>query len=279
METFSDRYGHAGAQPEISIRDDAPPALRAVLVQLTYDCGVKPSQLRAIVCRVMFEAPNSNNWSEFPNVDQEVRRLLDDCDWWLVYDLIETIARAFIRDPAYVADPHTSLGSSTAVVFEAEINRFFRLKGIGWLLSQGSIEYRGNETFESNVRPVVLNLAASGRSTASRELHEAIGDLSRRPHPEITGSIQHALAALECVARDAGHTKDTLGEIVQRQPHLFPPPLGTAVKAAWGWSSNFGRHLSEGANPSFEEAELMVGLSGALCMYLTRRFPTGGRSK
>jgi len=53
------------------------------------------------------------------------------------------------------------------------------------------------------------------------ELHEALDDLSRRPEPDLTGAIQHAMAALECVASDTyGNPKATLGDIIKRYPDL-----------------------------------------------------------
>jgi len=73
------------------------------------------------------------------------------------------------------------------------------------------------------------------------------------------------------VARDVGESKDTLGTIVSRRRDLFPAPLDSVVEKAWGWSSNFGRHLQEGKDPSLEEAELLVGISGSLCRYLASK--------
>lgn len=59
-----------------------------------------------------------------------------------------------------------------------------------------------------------VELTRQGRSTGSGELHEALQDLSRRPRPEVSGVIQHAMAALECVARDVVVRKDTLGLLI-----------------------------------------------------------------
>lgn len=79
------------------------------------------------------------------------------------------------------------------------------------------------------------------------------------------------MATLECVARDVIGSKDTLGQLIQRNPGLFPKPVDQIVEKAWAYSSNFGRHLMEKKPPEFEEAELMVGVSGVLCRYLARR--------
>lgn len=113
-----------------------------------------------------------------------------------------------------------------------------------------------------------------GKQTTATELHEALRDLSRRPNPELTGAIQHGIAALECLSKDLTGSKDTLGTLVKNNPALFPSPLGDAISKVYGFASNNGRHLNEGGEPSFEEAELVVGLSGVLCRYLGRKIRT-----
>lgn len=258
MESFSRRHGHARPEAEIKIRNDAPQEVRDAAIQIAYQCGFKPSDLRTLLCQILFRAPDKSNWSDFPNIDSEVRELIDDCEWFEVYDLIEKLAdKCAHRDQDYAE----------------EMNRFFRGAGVGWQLISNRVEIRGTEIFEVAVRQGQTALRQQGRMTAASELHEALNDLSRRPQPETTGAIQHAMAALECVARDVTGSKDTLGQLVQRNAGIFPPPIDQIVQKAWGYTSNYGRHLTEGQPPQFEEAELMVGISGVLCRYLSRRAP------
>jgi hypothetical protein len=59
---------------------------------MLYDCDVmRPTALREVVCGVLRTAPSPGNWSDFPNVAQEVDALLSDCEWYEVYDIIEAI--------------------------------------------------------------------------------------------------------------------------------------------------------------------------------------------
>jgi len=110
------------------------------------------------------------------------------------------------------------------------------------------------------------------RLTTQNEIHQALSDLSRRPQPDLTGAIQHALVALECIARDVcGDPKATLGNILKRYPNLVPQPLDTAVEKAWGYASEHGRHLREGREPSLEEAELLVGIASVVATYLSKK--------
>ncbi len=112
-------------------------------------------------------------------------------------------------------------------------------------------------------------LGDTGRPTAERELHEAIADLSRRPEPDLSGAVHHALAALECVMRDAcDDPKATLGELVKRYPGRLPKPLDTAVEKLWGYASEAGRHMREGGTPTHADAEFVVGATATIVTYL-----------
>jgi hypothetical protein len=266
MATFSERQGLARPEAEITVRNDAPDDLRDAIATIAYGAGLEPSDVRSIICAVLMKAPDRNQWSEYPNIDGEVRDHFREMMWFEVYDIIEAIAAQLRRTARLTQDQR-----SGADVFDERINRFFWLNGIGWQLVGGRVEMRGSEAFELAVRHGRDELRAKGKATAANELHEAIHDLSRRPDAEVTGAIQHAMAALECVARDKSLSKDTLGQLIQRHPQLFPKPVDKAVELIWGFTSNQGRHLLEGQGPAFEEAELIVGLSGVLCRFLARK--------
>jgi hypothetical protein len=258
---FSKKYGHSPREREIKIREDAPEGLRATLLQSLEKAGLVQGEIRdEIVCPTLKKLPNPNNWSA-SNIWDEVLQLVKGCEWFKVYDLIE---RGYI----YIAEKY----HHEAAKFEQSINEYFREEGIGWQLVDGEIQIRGTEAFESSVHGAIQTLAASGRTTASGELHEALRDLSRRPTPDITGAIQHAMAALECVARDCtGNPKATLGDIIKRNPNLLPKPLDEAVEKVWGYASEMGRHLREGRVPDLEQAELIVGLAASLANYFDNK--------
>ena len=263
-DSFSKRNGFSSVQEnEITVREDAPEELRGYLIQLSYECGFKPSGLRAILCQALKKQPDTkNNWTEFPNVDWEVNNLLQECKWYKVYDVIERI--------------HTHLGQhnynpDVYEHFQTELNDYFVESGIGWKLTEGIVEIRGPESFEVIVKNARETERQYGNLTAGKELHEAIADLSRRPTPDPTGAIQHAMASLECVAREVtGDVKANLGDILKRHNTIIPPPLDQAVAKAWGYASENGRHIREGREPSFNEAELIVGLCASLGSYLIK---------
>ncbi|MCI5219763.1 MAG: hypothetical protein D3914_11410 [Candidatus Electrothrix sp. LOE2] len=255
-DDFSKRYGYRNIEEaEITIREDAPQEFRAFLIQLLYEVGFTPRRLREIFCLVLRKAPDQSNWSEYPNIDGEVKWLLRDCKWFKVYDILEKILQTehfFNREK-----------------FIAEVNSFFIEEGYGWKINQSLIEMRGDKSFEVVVKSAIDKLTKEQYSTANKELHQALKDLSRRPVPDITGAIQHSMVSLECIAREiTGDRKATLGAIMSNNKGRIPPPLDQAVEKAWGFASEYGRHIREGREPSFQDAELIVGICASVGSYL-----------
>ena len=108
--------------------------------------------------------------------------------------------------------------------------------------------------------------------TSESELAEAINDLSRRPDPDLSGAIHHAMSALEAVARQVtDQPKATLGQIIASHKNPLPKPLDDAVKKVWGYASDQARHGNEDRNITRAEAQLIVGLSASVAMYLTQK--------
>ena len=256
---FSQRHGYGTADAEITVREDAPDDLRYGVAEMALTAGMGPKSIRSIACRVLLTAPDRNNWSDYPNVWEEALGLLESCEWYKVYDIAEAIWRALEHDPDRQQE------------FEHELNRFFREKGIGWeLKNPDGIVFRGSEAFGAATSEAAQVLKETGRETAAAEIHEALRDISRRPDPDRTGAIQHAIAALECTARDVtGDSKATLGALVPKLD--LPKPLDVAVEKLWGFASDRARHLREGKNVSADEAELVVSVACAVCAFLAKR--------
>jgi hypothetical protein len=155
-QPFSERHGYAPPDAEIKIRQDAPYDLRGVVVDLAYESGFSPSPLRALICRVLRTRADSGNWSEWPNIDGEVRQLVDSADWHEVYDIVEAIAESLVRRQTEGAGSREPRPEH----FAAEINKYFRRNGIGWQLQDGEVRVRGPEAFEGAVRTAGETLKA-----------------------------------------------------------------------------------------------------------------------
>jgi hypothetical protein len=259
-QPFSKRHGLSrSVEKEITIREGAPAGLRDFIKMSYYEQGKEPSHLRAILTRLLRVSPDADNWSEFPNIDQENNQLLKDCEWFKIYDLIEIIVQ--------------KLPPSKKENFVNEVNEYFINNGIGWKVENDLVETRGSESFETAIKTVEAVLETAKMQTAKTEIKEALIDLSRRPTPDITGAIQHSLASLECVVREVtGNRSATLGELIRKYPNVVPKPLDVAIEKIWGYSSEQGRHLREGNPPQYLEAELVVEVSAALSTYLGKKF-------
>ena len=192
-----------------------------------------------------------------------------NCEWYRVYDIIEAIHDKF------EGSNHSFRKKTvrTADTFAEQVNELLADFGIAWKLLDGLIQARGEESFEAVLTESTRSLANAQKATAHAELAEAIQDISRRPEPDCSGAIQHAMAALECVARDVtSDPKATLGSLLKLHKDLFPKPVDTAVDKLWGFASENGRHLAEGRAPSREEAMLVVGIAASLSNYLVHKF-------
>jgi AbiJ N-terminal domain 4 len=219
--------------------------------------------MQELICPVLHEFPNPSNWSEIPNVRDEVLDLVQGCDWFRIYDIAEVVYRNFIRE-------------NRQEEFAALLNALFEDLGIGWQMAGGKVVTRGTQDFEAAVAHAGAHIEAAGMRTAKTELDEARADLSRRPEPDITGTVQHCMAALECVAREvSGDQRATLGIIIQRHGATIgiPRPLDTGIEQMWGYASEMARHIREGRVPAREEAEFLLSMSASIIAYLLQRNP------
>ena len=259
--SFSKRHGFV--QPrEITIREDAPESLRRFALDQLVTAGYGPSKIREMVCSTLLVRPT------WPNEWDETENLFYNCEWWNVYEFIETIHQTLLDTTGSREDRP----EERAAAFENSLNEFLVYAGIGWKMIRGEIVTRGTEAFESIVGAAIESLEAAGMPTARGEIHEALMDLSRRPEADLTGATQHAMGALECVARDVcGDAKATLGEVIKRYPGTIPKPLDECVSKAWGFASEKARHIREGTRPDRKEVELVVSLAATMATYLSAR--------
>lgn len=256
-ERFSDREGYRPPAVPITVREDATPELQGAILILAQEAAMSPSDMRDVICQVLLVTPDSSNWSEYPNIWNEVHRLLAHAPWYKVYDIAEAL---YARILSY----------SAAATFARRLNEYLVENGIGWELRDGKIVHRGSEAFVKSTQDAPRILEESGFQRAANELKEALGDISRRPEPDSTGAVQHAMAALEATAREVtGQPNPTLGKLIGRLS--LPAPLDQAVHKLWGYASDRGRHVRERQNIDAAEAELIVSVAGSLCAFLAQR--------
>ena len=112
-------------------------------------------------------------------------------------------------------------------------------------------------------------LSDTGRDLASRELNEAIRDISRRPEPDLSGALQHASACLEAVARDITGRQGNLGAIANSLP--VPEEIKGTVTQLWRYASDKARHGREGNEVAIADAKLVVWATCGLVSHLVEQ--------
>jgi len=219
---------------------------------------MSPESIRRIICGVRRVRPNTDNWSE-SNIWNEVQDLVCGSKWYEFYDFIEACAQPTRQDVHLLQ-------------FEPEMNRLFDEEHIGWRLKNGVLEMHGEDVLEDVTRTTEEELKVSGFQVAAKAFRDARSDLSRRPEPDLSGAIHHAMEALESVAREfSGDPKRTLGEIIKKYPTLLPSPVKDAATKLWGFASDQGRHGKESRQLEWAETLFVVGVAGALCSYLNAK--------
>ncbi|WP_034958136.1 AbiJ-NTD4 domain-containing protein [Erythrobacter longus] len=252
---FSKRHGFATVPP-IQFRHDAPGGLRHAVIQAAYE-HLSYSQIRTSICRTLYLVPNQGNWSEIPNIRDEVEDIIQGVEWYQVYDVIEGLV-VFIEG---------TIGYAATEGFADRVNMIFSDTGAGWQFVAGDgIIIRGDGDFEEAVASSRDSLLQTGYDVAAKEIKEALGDLSRRPDPDLTGAVHHALGALEATARYITGSNDGLAKLASQIG--LPKPLDQALEKMWGFASNSGRHVSPTNQPTPQQAQLIVHLSSAYCRYL-----------
>ncbi|QDU70645.1 AbiJ-NTD4 domain-containing protein [Mucisphaera calidilacus] len=256
-ERFSRRLGVRPRGDGPLIHHDAPESLLVGTISLLHDqLDKSPSWIRGMICGVRRVRPDPSNWSQYPNIWGEAQDLVYSAEWFEFYDFVEACADSLEQ-------------SEELDHFESAMNQLFEEEHIGWRLVDGVLEIQGDKLLEDLIEESHEELEATSFNVASQELREARTDLSRRPDPDLSGAVHHAMAALEAVARQVtGEPKKTLGDIIKRNPGLLPPPVDEAATKLWGFASEQGRHGSEGRTLKWAETMLVVGTAAALCSYL-----------
>lgn len=258
---FSQRIGVPKEVVPITIRYGVDDELREYMFIMISQYIKSYHKIREIACVVTRKSPDRNNWGENDFMKEEILTIFRECQWYYVYDIIEKVFENIVL-------------STDKQLYERDVNDYFCQKGIGWKMVSGILEYRGDDVFEEKISNTTHTLKEAHLNTSANEIKEAIEDLSKKPNPEITGAIQHSVAALECVVRKVVGSKETLGKLMNDHPEIVPKPTNEIITKIFGYASEWGRHLTEGRNPDYEEAELIVSLSASFCSYLVKKsFP------
>jgi hypothetical protein len=246
---FSRRYGFR-APPVLAERNSAPKRLREALLAIFQRNGYSPEDIGEWICHLTRKIPEEQLGAE--PTWYVVSLMMNNLDWYTVFDLIEKVCPGEIR----------------FAPLEEDINACFEDHGIPWKIANGAIEERGDDTHEDLLRSAIAVLGTTGRPTAAAEMKEAIVALSGRPDPDVRGAVSRAIGAVEALVRDlSGDSRSTLGQLTRRLS--LPTPLEQAITKLWGYASDQARHVKEGQVIKLEHAYLVVNICAALASFLS----------
>ena len=256
MDSFSKRNKINIKPIEITIRFDAPTELREWLFCLIKRLKYSIKSFRDIVCQMSYQTANPDQWGENSYMEEEIRELLANCRWNNIYDIIE--------------ETYKQIPMNTKEDYTSSLNDYFYNNGYGWKLENGQVLSRGDGAFEESMSSAVTCVKDTNPD-AFNEIREALVDISKRPEPDVTGAVQHSMAALECFCRSIfGEEKKTLGEIIKNHRDDIAKPLDNAMEKLWAFASNYGRHVQEGNVPLFDDAEFVVHICASLIVYFNQ---------
>ena len=252
MPTFSERYNLRTTDVPITIQYEAPDDFRVWLIECACSIGLSIDCILTIICQKTFRGTDGNWGADFKK--NEAIDKLRSASWPLVYDVAEALFTHLTTQ-------------NMKQTYVSKLNSYFLIHGYGWKFENGIILYRGSATEDASYQDAINVLVAN--PTAKIELTNALHDLSRRPDPDLSGTVHHALAAVECLARDIFNAPaSTLGDIIKKNKAHFTSPLDIVIDKLWGYASNHGRHMGEGTTPSFAEAQFVLYASSAIIIFL-----------
>jgi hypothetical protein len=269
-QPFSKRRGYSSPPRKITIREDAPKDLRFALLETTrqiahaYQGQYPETGIRDVVANTLKKWLDPKVW-HYQEAWEQVEHAMYDCDWFRVYDSIESICTYFDKT-----------APKAAAEFAERINEVFFEQGVGWQLVNREIITRGDEAFEDTVKTAVAVLKEDAKPTAAGHLQFALSALSVRPKADTSGAVAHSTSAVECVLGEITGQAMTLGKYLDKYPALFHPALKKGLDGIYGYASDEGaRHGKEGTEPAREEAEFAVAACAAVCTLLARKHPNG----
>ena len=252
-QPFSVREGLVDETP--LIYDDAPDALRYGLRGVLMSLGYKtPRAQRHILCNALRVFPDNNNWTDYPNIDNEVVDLLATDPWYEFFNALERL--------------HQSLYEEQAATYYEKMNALFAEERIGYRFDSGIIVRLGTEEFHEAVTNARHALQDKRFVEPRRQFERAYEFRNERP-ADWANAIKEAVNSVEGVLQVIYQCPGlTLTSIISEN---FPAELPKGIKKLFrslysqGSGTRGARHASiGGTEPTGPRAELAIHIAAAL---------------
>ena len=237
------------------VYDNAPYSvrygIREVLIVLGYR---RPNEQRKILCQALRVHPRPYNWSDYPDVDEEVAGLLTTSSWYRLFDSLERI-------PLYL------LSQEVAIYFE-KINALLADEMVGYRFESNRLVRVGTAEFQNAMVAARTALQDERFAEPRRQFDRAYEFRNNFP-PDWPNAIKEAVNSVEGVLQVIYDRPGVaLPTIVSDN---LPSDLPGGIRRLFGslYSQGSGtlgaRHASIGGNdPTGPRAELAIHLAAAL---------------
>ena len=237
------------------VYDSAPDSVRYGIREVLTVLGYRrPKEQRQVLCQALRVPPNPGNWSDFPNVDDEVVELLTTTSWYKLFDSLERI-------PLY-------LQSHDVAIYFEKINTLLADEMVGYRFESTRLVRVGTAEFQNAIVAARTALQDERFAEPRRQFDRAYEFRNNFP-PDWPNAIKEAVNSVEGVLQVIyDRPSVALPTIVSDN---LPSDLPGGIKRLFGslYSQGSGtvgaRHASIGGNdPTGPRAELAIHLAAAL---------------
>ena len=235
--------------------DDAPDGLRYGIREVLEDLGyTTPKLQRFILCKALRIPPDQYNWTDYPNVENEVVDLIAIEPWYKFFDALERIPKF--------------LPAEQVEEYRHKINALFTEERVGYRFEEDVIVRLGTQEFHSVIEQGLTALEQERFAEARRQFERGYEFRNSLP-PDWANAIKEAANSVEAVLQVIyGRPGVSLTTIVSEK---FPDQVPNGVRQLFrslysqGSGTTGARHASIGGNdPTGARAELALHLAAAL---------------
>ena len=262
-QPFSVREGLGVDTP--LIYDDAPGALRAGLREVLEGLGYrKPSSQRRVLSKAFRVNPDSQNWSEYPNIDNEVVEMIATGPWYKFFDALERMRQ--------------SLPDEEVATYYEKMNALFAEERIGYRFETGNIVRIGTEEFHVAVTEAQHALQ-DARFVEPRRQFERAYEFRNQRQADWANAIKEAVnsveAVLQVIYQRPGVALPTI--VSENFPDELPGGIDKLFRSLYSQGSGTmgARHASIGGHePTGPRAELAIHIAAALHAFAVAELDT-----
>ena len=262
-QPFSRREGLGAEDPVVY--DDVPDELRYGLREVLDELGhTRPSAQRTILCKALRRIPDQSNWSEYPNVENEVLDLIAIEPWYKFFDAMERIPKSLVEEDISI--------------YYQKMNALFAEERIGYRFESGAIIRQGTEEFLKAVRLARIALGDERFAEPLRQFERGYDFRNRRPADwanaikEAVNSVEGVLQVIYC------RPGVSLTRIISDNlPAELPGGIKQLFRSLYSQGSGTvgARHASIGGNePTGPRAELALHVAASLHEFAVNELDT-----